>query len=74
MIPLLPKDCKYHGLFLCQGGVYFTVLEDLLRQTEENPKCENTQLLLREYRKGKGHPNREDVRKGWRFIATALQL
>ena len=74
MIPLLPKDCKYHGLFLCQGEVYLTVLEDLLRQTEENPKCENTKLLLREYRKGKGHPNREDIRQGWRFIAKELQL
>ncbi len=34
MIPFLPKNCKYHGLFLCQGEVYLTVLEDLLRQAD----------------------------------------
>lgn len=74
MVPFLPKNCKYHGLFLCQGEVYLTVIEDLLRQTEEKPECEDEKLLLREYRKGKGHPNREDIRKGWRFIDKEFQL
>jgi hypothetical protein len=50
------------------------VLEDLLHQTEEKTECEDTKLLLREYRKGRGHPNQEDIRKGWRFIAKELQL
>ena len=54
--------------------VYLTVLEDLFRQTEETTTHKDVKLLLREYRKGKGHPNREDIRKGWRFIAKELQL
>ena len=73
MIPLLPKSCKYHGLFLCPGAVSPAVLESLL-QSEAKPRYEETKLLLREYRKSKGHPNREDIRKGWRFIADELQL
>ena len=74
MIPFLPKNCKYHGLFLCQGEVYLTVLEALLRQAEETPAGTDAKLLLREYRKSKGHSNREDIRKGRRFIADELQL
>lgn len=74
MVPFLSKNCKYHGLFLCQGEVYLTVLEDVLHQTEEKTECEDAKLLLREYRKGKGHPNREDIRKGWRFIDKEFQL
>ena len=74
MIPLLPENCKYHGLFLCQGEVHLSVFEELLRQAEEKPECTDAKLLLREYRFGKGHPNREDIRKGRRFIANEFPL
>jgi len=73
ILPLLPPRCRFHGLFLCQGEVYVTVLETLSQQAaqEKNPELRQT---LSQYRKGRGHPNREDIRSARRFISAALHL
>lgn len=70
---LVPADCRYHGLFLCQGEVYLNILEQT-KLLSAQPGQENAKLLLRQYRKGIGHPNREDIRNGCRFISEALSL
>lgn len=74
LISALPKTCKYHGLFLCQGEVYKTKVNALTEQILQKQDNKELKELLRQYRKGKGHPNREDIRKGYRYIAAEFQL
>lgn len=74
LVSMLHKTCKYHGLFLCQGEVYSTIVDALAKQILQKQESQELKSLLRQYRKGKGHPNREDVRKGYRYIAAELQM
>ena len=71
---LLPVHCKFHTLYLCQGEVYDTVLEQLAQTASENPFDVGTKHLLEQYRMARGHPNREDIRQGYRVISAAFQL
>ena len=71
---ILPEKCKFHGLFLCQGEVYVTVIDQLASIATQHPDDLHIKCLLGQYRKAKGHPNREDVRKGYRYISAALHL
>lgn len=36
MLSLIPADNKYHGLYLCQGEVYLTILEDTVKWANGN--------------------------------------
>ena len=40
----------------------------------QEPKFDEIPQQIRKYRKGKGHPNREDIRKGCRFTANELRI
>jgi len=73
MLSKIPADNKYHGLYLCQGEVYLTILEDTAKMADQHGNSD-AKDLLRQYRKGKGHPNREDIRKGYRFISATIPL
>jgi len=73
MLSRIPADNTYHGLYLCQGEVYLTILEDTEKLADQQGDAE-AKDLLRQYRKGKGHPNREDIRKAYRFISSSIPL
>lgn len=74
LISILPETCKYSGLYLCQGEVRCEVLDTLAKNVSCRRGDAEAQMLLRQYRKGRGHPNREDIRNGYRYLAAALQL
>jgi len=74
ILSLLPLHCKFHTLYLCQGEVYDTILDQLVQTASEHPFDGSTKHLLEQYRMARGHPNREDIRRGYRVISAAFQL
>ena len=69
---MLPQKCRFCGMFVCRGEVYDTMTKELGYMRQRFPYDESIAYLYDQYRKSKGHPNRNDVRNGLRFIAEAL--
>lgn len=72
ILPFLPDDCNYEGLFLCPGqfpeGVVRNVQEILKRQ----PDNAQAITIAKNYQQACGHPNSEDFEALREFIWEKL--
>ena len=74
VLGVLPNNCKYHGIFACQGEVCISEIDKLCKIASGKAYKSEERILLSEYRKSRGHPNREDIRRGYRYISSELNL
>jgi flavodoxin len=73
ILPFLPDQCNYRGIFLCAGEFPDEVvrnLPELLRQQPDNPQA---QLLAQHHQKTSGHPNAEDLAHLQTFLRAKLK-
>ena len=72
ILPFLPDDCDYRGLFLCPGQFP----EEVVRNIQEVLRCQpdNAQArsLLEHHQKTYGHPNEDDLEELREFIWAKL--
>jgi hypothetical protein len=72
VLPLLPDDCDYRGMFLCPGQFSDEVVQYLRNVLEQQPDNTQAQSLLAQYEKTCGHPNDSDIRRLRAFLSDNL--
>ncbi len=74
VIPFLPDECQYHGLFLCQGRISEEGY-DYFKSCLSNPADERAQQNLQQlYEFSQGHPNRQEIEEICHFVRSKLSL
>lgn len=74
LVPFLPEDCDYRGLYMCRGQVSERFMTELETITQQHPYNEKAKMWLAQCKKSEGHPNREDIRQACRYAAESLEL
>lgn len=74
VVPFLPEDCDYRGLFMCRGQASKQFMMELENFAQQQPYNEKAKVWLSQCKKSEGHPNREDLRQACRFAAEILEL
>jgi flavodoxin len=73
ILPFLPDDCDYRGLFLCAGQFPDAVVQNLQEVLRRQPDHAQARSLLEHHQKTLGHPNDSDVEHFRVFLETQLQ-
>lgn len=73
ILPFLPDDCDYRGLFLCPGQFPEEVVRNLQEVLRRQPDNAQARSLLEQHQKTYGHPNKEDLEKLREFIWAQLK-
>lgn len=74
IIPFLPDDCDYRGLYMCRGQVPERFQAELDRIAKTQPDNDNVRVWINQCKKSEGHPNDEDARNLCQFAAEVLEL
>lgn len=74
VIPFLPDECDYRGLYLCPAQSPESLVRDLQNVIASQPENTRARYWLEQCEKAKGHPNAEDLRKGCQFMRHVLEL
>lgn len=72
VLPFVPDDCDYRGLYLCAGQFPEEVERSLRETFQQNPDNAQTKRLLENCRKACGHPNGADLDALRFFVREAL--
>lgn len=68
LLPFLPDECDYRGLFFCPGQIPASVLRAVEEALRENPENERAKTMLECFQKSLNHPDSDDLRDLRRFI------
>lgn len=68
LLPFLPDECDYRGLFFCPGQIPSSVMDTIQKALDENPENKQAQAMLEAFQHAKNHPDAEDFRELRRFI------
>lgn len=74
VIPFLPEECDYRGLYLCSAEPSNALLNDLNNVISHNPNNTRAKQWLELCQKATGHPDRTDVQRGCQFARHVLEL
>lgn len=74
VIPFLPEECDYRGLYLCAAQPSASLMQDLRTITARQPDNSRARHWLERCEKAIGHPDSLDVQKGCQFAAHVLEL
>lgn len=74
ILPFLPDDCDYRGMYMCRGQVPERFQAELDRILKAQPDNENVRVWINQCKKSEGHPNSENIRNMCQFAAEALEL
>lgn len=72
ILPFLPDDCDYRGLFLCPGQFPEEVVRNIQEVLRRQPDNAQARSLLEHHQKTYGHPNEEDLEGLREFIWAKL--
>lgn len=72
MLPFVPDDCEYKGLFLCASQFSDAVANKVQETLRLDPENAQAKVLLENYKKTYGHPNGKDVEALQDFIWDVL--
>lgn len=61
VLPFIPDDCDYKGMFLCSGQFPEAAANSIKETLRLHPKNEQAKALLETYQKSYGHPNSQDL-------------
>ena len=68
LLPFLPDECDYRGLFFCPGQIPASVMETVQTALDENPENQQAKVMLEAFQHSMNHPDTEDLRDLRRFI------
>ena len=74
ILPFLPDDCDYRGLFLCTGQASEALLANVRALAEKRPEDEKVNALLKNCEESSGHPDEEDIMQACLFVTRELEL
>lgn len=74
VIPFLPDECDYRGLYLCSAQPSEVLMRDLRNVVSSQPDNTRAKHWLEQCEKAKGHPDADDLKKGCHFMRHALEL
>lgn len=73
VLPFLPDECDYRGIYLCAAQPPQTLVRDLRSVLSAQPEHDRAKFWLEQCEKAQGHPDAEDLKKGCQFMLHALQ-
>ena len=74
VLPFLPDECDFRGLYLCGAEPSNTLLQDLRRLVSQQPENTRAKHWLEHCERAVGHPDRNDVLKACQFMRHVLEL
>jgi flavodoxin len=72
IMPFLPDECDYKGLFLCQGQFQEEAVKNLQKALQQQPENEQIRALLNYSSEADGHPDRNDLNALAAFVSAQL--
>ena len=72
ILPFLPDDCDYRGLFLCAGQFPDEVIRNIQEVLKHTPENAQARSILEHHQKTCGHPNDKDLEELRDFVWTSL--
>lgn len=73
ILPFLPEECDYRGMFMCQGKFPDTVFAAAKRKLEAEPDNKYAQKIILDNELSNTHPNEKDYENAYRFIIEHLK-
>lgn len=74
ILPFLPNDCDYRGLFLCSGQGTNAFLSNIRTLAQKRPEDEKVSSLLKSCQDSVGHPDEDDIMRACLFVSKELEL
>lgn len=74
ILPFLPENCDYRGLFLCTGQASDSLLANVRALAARRPEDEQAGKLLKSCEDSAGHPNEADIMQACLFVTRELEL
>lgn len=74
VLPFLPDERDFRGLYLCGAEPSNTLLQDLRRLVSQQPENTRAKHWLERCERAVGHPDRNDVLKACQFMRHVLEL
>lgn len=68
LLPFLPDECDYRGMFFCPGQIPVSVIEKAEKVLRQDPENRQAKMMIEAFRSSAGHPDIEDMRELRRFI------
>lgn len=68
LLPFIPDECDYRGMFFCPGQIPDSVMETVQTALDENPENQRARIMLEAFQHSMNHPDTDDLRKLRRFI------
>lgn len=70
VLPFLPDQCAYKGMFLCAGQFPPQLVQSARECLSRDPENAQAKALLTQHQKTQGHPNEEDHQRLERFLSA----
>lgn len=74
IIPFLPDECDFRGLYLCGAEPSNVLLQDLRRLVSQQPENTRAKHWLERCEMAVGRPDNTDVHKACQFMKHVLEL
>lgn len=74
VIPFLPDECDYRGLYLCSAQPSSSLLQGLKHLVSHQPNNARAKHWLERCQDAVGHPDETDIQKGCQFACHVLEL
>ena len=68
LLPFLPDECDYRGMFFCPGQIPASAMDAVQTALDENPENQRAKIMLEAFQHSMNHPDTEDLRDLRRFI------
>jgi flavodoxin len=73
ILPFLPDNCDYRGIFMCYGKFPDNVLTAANRKLADDPDNKYARKILSDNRLSANHPDEYDYENAYRFIMEHLE-
>ncbi len=68
LLPFIPDECDYRGMFFCLGQIPASVIDTLQTALDENPENQQAKVMLEAFQHSMHHPDTDDLLDLRRFI------
>ena len=68
LLPFIPDECDYRGMFFCPGQIPASVMETVQTALDENLENQRAKIMLEAFQHSMNHPDTDDLRELRRFI------
>ena len=68
ILPFLPDECDYRGLFVCPGQIPANVMDTTQKVLDKDPENKLAKTMMEGFQRSMNHPDMEDLYNLRRFI------